>query len=89
MKSIIEKLYYGEISPCAEPTPTTKKYIDAKEEIEQLELEILAKYPNCKELLEKYTDAIHVASAYESLADFARGFKLGAEFMIAIYDDTN
>ena len=27
MKSIIEQIYYGELSPCSLPTPTCEKYI--------------------------------------------------------------
>ena len=53
MTSILEKLYYGEISPCSEPTPTTERYIEAKDEVERIGSEILAKYPDCKELLER------------------------------------
>ena len=52
MTSILEKLYYGEISPCSQPTPTTERYLKAKEEVWQYEEEILAKYLDCKDLLE-------------------------------------
>ena len=52
MTSMLAKLYYGEISPCSQPTPTTERYLRAKEEVERLNSEILAKYPDCKELLE-------------------------------------
>ena len=52
MTSILEKLCYGEISPCSQPTPTTERYLKAKEEVWQYEEEILAKYPDCKDLLE-------------------------------------
>lgn len=81
MTSILEKLYYGEISPCSQPTPATERYLKAKDEVEKYGSEILAKYPGCKELLESYADAIHVTAACESLQDFVRGFKLGAQLM--------
>ncbi len=84
MKSILEKLYYGEISPCSQPTPTTERYIKAKDEVEQLSTEIIAKYPDCKELLEQYADMIHITAACEGLQDFERGFRLGAAIMLAI-----
>ena len=87
MKSILEKLYYGEISPCSQYTPTTEKYIKAKDEVEQLGEEILAKYPNCKDLLESYADAIHITAACEGLQDFERGFRLGAAFIHAIQNE--
>ena len=84
MKSILEKLYYGEISPCSQPTPTTERYLKAKDEVDQLGEEIIAKCPDCKELLENYVDAIHITAAYERLQDFERGFSLGALTMIDI-----
>lgn len=84
MKSILEKLYYGEISPCSLPTPTTERYFKAKDEVEKYATDILAKYPDCKELLENYADAIHITAACESLQDFERGFRLGALLMLNI-----
>ena len=84
MKSILEKLYYGEISPCSQPTPTTERYLKAKDEVEEYGAEILAKYPDCKELLESYADAIHITAACEGLQDFERGFSLGALIMLEI-----
>jgi hypothetical protein len=44
MTPILEKLYYGEISPCSLPTPTTEKYLKVKEEVGQYEKELLLKY---------------------------------------------
>lgn len=82
MTSILEKLYYGEISPCSEPTPTTERYLKAKAEVEQIKEKLTEKYPDCDKLLESYTDAIHITAACESLQDFERGFRLGA--MIAV-----
>ena len=38
MKSFIESLYYGEISPCSMPVPNTKRYIDAQEELGKYEV---------------------------------------------------
>lgn len=63
MESILEKLYYGEISPCSRPTPTTERCLKSKEKVGQYEEAILAKYPDCKELLESYADAIHITAA--------------------------
>ena len=81
MTSILEKLYYGEISPCSQPNPATERYLKAKDEVEEYGSEILAKYPDCKELLESYADAIHVTAACEGLQDFEEGFRLGALIM--------
>ena len=84
MTSILEKLYYGEISPCSQPTPTTERYLKAKDEVERYGEEILAQYPDCKELLESYADAIHVTAACEGLQDFEEGFKLGVLLMLDV-----
>ena len=84
MKSILEKLYYGGISPCSQPTPTAERYLEAKDEVERLGSEILSKYPDCKELLESYADAIHITAACEGLQDFERGFSLGAMIIFEV-----
>ena len=84
MKTILEKLYYGEISPCSLPSPNTKRYQEASLEVEQIKQKILAKYPSSNELIEQFEDAIHVTAACESLQDFERGFRLGTQIMINI-----
>ena len=81
MTSILEKLYYGEISPCSQPTPTSERYLEAKDEVEHIKAEILAKYPDSNELIERFEDAIHITAACEGLQDFEEGFRLGALFM--------
>lgn len=86
MKSILEKLYYEEISPCSLPTHTTERYFKAKEEVRQLEGVLLEKCPACKELLENYVDAIHLTAARKGLKDFEGGFKIEAAFVIEILD---
>ena len=45
MKSIIKKLYWGEVMPCKEPSPNTQKYKDTKAHLEQVESEILKQFP--------------------------------------------
>ena len=48
----------------------------------------MQKYPDCKNLLEEYSDAIHVTASCEGLQDFTTGFRIGAELMIEILDET-
>ena len=84
MKSILEKIYYGEISPCSLPSPTTKRYKEASLDVEQIKKEILTKYPDSNKLIEKFEDAIHITSACEGLQDFERGISLGALIMFEI-----
>ena len=57
---------------------------NVQDEVEQLGEEIIAKYPDCKELLERYADAIHNTAACESLQDFERGFSLGTLIMLEV-----
>ena len=84
MENILEKLYYGEISPCSLPSPNTKRYKEASFEVEQIKQEILAKYPGSNELIERFEDAIHITAACEGLQDFERGFGLGAQIILEI-----
>ena len=78
MNNIINKLYYGEICPCEKPAPNTKRCIDNRELICSTEERLLDQFPDCKELLDQYTDALHVETQLECEADFERGFRLGA-----------
>lgn len=87
MKSIINKLYYGEISPCSKAAPVTKKSTENREKIRKAEEQLVKLYPDCKELLATYTEGLLVESQLESEADFARGFRLGALIMYEILSD--
>ena len=84
MNNIINKLYYGEICPCEKPAPNTKHCIDNRELICSTEEQLLDQFPDCKELLDQYTDALHVETQLECEADFERGFRLGAAIMLDI-----
>ena len=84
-KNIIEQLYYGEISPCSQPTPDTPKYRETSKFIDDTEAAFVEKYPDCKEILEELVDAIHITAAMEGVADFEMGFELGVKFMIEVF----
>ena len=84
MTSIREPLCYGGISPCPESAPTTKRYIEAKDEVERLGEGIIAKYPDCKELLESCAHALHITAACGGLQDFERGLRLGVLIMVDV-----
>ena len=86
MNNILNKLYYGEINPSEKPAPATKRYIENRELICSTENKLLELFPDCKELLNEYTDAIHIQAQLECEADFKRGFQLGAQFAAAISD---
>ena len=55
MKSVISKLYYGELCPCEKPAPSTERYIKTQKTICSAEQQLLERFPECKELLDEYT----------------------------------
>ena len=89
MKSIIEQLYYGEICPCEKPAPQTERCIENRNLMCSTEEQLLEQFPDCKELLDRYTDALHIEAQLESEADFARGFRLGATLMLDVFEIQN
>ena len=60
MNNILNHLYYGEINPSEKPAPATKRYIENRELICSTENKLLELFPNCKEMLDTYTDALHI-----------------------------
>ena len=84
MKSIIEKIYYGDLHPCEESAPPTDEYIKNRKAICAIEDEILQKFPDCRAYLDRYQDTLGAESQYESEADFARGFRLGVLLMFDV-----
>ena len=86
MNDILNKLYYGEINPSEMPPLATKRYNENLKTICSIENKLLELYPDCKKLLDEYTDAIHIQAQLECEADFERGFQLGAQFAAAISD---
>ena len=84
MNSILNKLYYGEINPSEKPAPATKRYIENRELICSTGNKLLEQFPDCKELLDTYTDALHIEAQLECEADFERGFRLGTQIAAEI-----
>ena len=84
MKSILNKIYYGELRPCEAPVSPTDRYIKNQKTIYSLETEIKKSFPGCDEYLDKYKDALRAESQYESESDFVRGFRLGILLMIDV-----
>ena len=87
MTNIINKLYYGEISPCSQPLPDTMRTKKNRESICSIEDQLIEQYPDCKELIESFKDSLRIESQIECEADFERGFKLGAAFMLGILNE--
>ena len=87
MTNIISKLYYGEICPCEKPAPQTERCIENRKTICDTEEQIIELFPDCKELLNTYSDALHIETQLECEADFERGFRLGAAIMLNILNE--
>ena len=87
MNNIINKLYYGEICPCEKPAPQTERCIENRKLICSTEERLLDQFPDCKELLDQYTDALHIETQLECEADFERGFRLGAALVLDILSE--
>ena len=87
MKSVISQLYYGEICPCEKPAPNTKRFAENRSKICSTEEKLLELYPDCKGLLNEYTDALRIEAQLESEADFERGFRIGAQIMFNILNE--
>ncbi len=50
MKSIIEKIYYGDLRPCEESAPPTERYIKNRKDICAVEDQLLKRCTDCEEL---------------------------------------
>ena len=85
MKSIIKKLYWGEVMPCKEPSPNTQKYKDTKAHLNQVESKILKQFPALTNDLDEYRETMCNMAAMESEEDFIKGFWLGAKFIIDVF----
>ena len=84
MNDILNKLYYGEICPSEKPAPQPKRCVENRELICSTEEQLLEQFPDCMELLDIYTDALHIEAQLECEADFERGFRLGASLILDI-----
>ena len=59
---------------------------DYRKTICSTEEQLLEQFPDCKELLNIYTDALHIEAQLECEADFERGFRLGAKILFELLD---
>ena len=62
MKSVISKLYYGEICPCEKPAPQSEQCIENRKLICDTEEQLLVHFPDCKELLDTNAGSIEGVS---------------------------
>lgn len=88
--SIIEDLWYGNISPCERDIKRSSDYADALERIVQLEADLHARLNDEeKELLERFVDCSNELCCISEREMFVRGFTLGIKLIIEVMTEQN
>ena len=88
--SIIEDLWYGNISPCERDIKRSSNYADALERIVQLETALHARLNDEeKELLERFVDCSKEMCCISEREMFVQGFMLGAKLIIEVMSSEN
>ena len=83
--SIIEDLWYGNISPCERDIKRSSEYADVLKRIVQHEAELHARLNDEeKEILERFVDCSNEICSLSEREAFARGFVLGARIIIEV-----
>ena len=88
--SIIEDLWYGNISPCERDIKRSSDYADALERIVQYEKELHARLNDEeKEILEKFVNCTNEMCCISEREMFVQGFMLGAKLIIEVMNSEN
>ena len=83
--SIIEDLWYGNISPCERDIKRSSDCADVLKRIVQLEADLHARLNDEeKELLEKFVNCTNEMCCISERDMFAQGFMLGAKLIIEV-----
>ena len=88
--SIIEDLWYGNISPCERDIKRSSEYSDVLERIVQLEADLHARLNDEeKEILEKFVNCTNEMCCISEREMFVQGFMLGAKLIIEVMNSEN
>ena len=88
--SIIEDLWYGNISPCERDIKRSSDYADALERIVQYEKELHARLNDEeKEILEKFMNCTNEMCCISEREMFVQGFMLGIKLIIEVTNSEN
>ena len=88
--SIIEDLWYGNISPCERDIKRSSEYADVLERIVQLEADLYARLNDEeKEILEKFVNCTNEMCCISERDMFVQGFMLGAKLIIEVMSSEN
>ena len=88
--SILEDLWYGNISPCERDIKRSGEYADALKRIVQLETELHARLNDEeKEILERFIYCSNEMCCISERDMFVQGFMLGAKLIIEVMSSGN
>ncbi len=88
--SIIEDLWYGNISPCERDIKRSSDYADVLERIVQHEKELNARLNDEeKEILERFVNYTNEMCCISEREMFVRGFTLGIKLIIEVMTSEN
>ena len=83
--SVLEDLWYGNISPCEWDIKRSSDYADALDRIVQLETDLHARLNDEeKEILEKFVNCTNEMCCISEREIFVQGFMLGAKLIIEV-----
>lgn len=80
---IILDLYYGKFQPLGESESCSSEYIKTIEKLRNIEEEMVRKYPDCSDILDKYKNANATLNDIIAFDNFERGYKFGARIIMA------
>lgn len=84
MKSIIEQMYDGDLFPTCTYEHSSMEYKRAMDQLVAAESELLASYPQIKELFDHYQSAQIELISINNRQEFVNGFKIGARIALEI-----
>ena len=80
MNGILKDLYYGNIFSFMELNPRSEEYDEKLEEILKLQVEMFKKYPEAKEIFDKYFNAYR--DSVNKFPQFQMVVRVGAQLML-------
>ena len=88
--SVLEDLWYGNISPCERDIKRSSEYADVLERIVQLETDLHARLNDEeKEILERFVNCTNEMCCISEREMFVQGFMLGAKLIIEVMCSEN
>ena len=80
--NIIEEMYNGDLFPVDTYEHSSEEYKKIMNELTSAEAELLAAYPQIRELFDKYQSAQIDLISINNRQEFVNGFRVGAQMML-------